>query len=242
MQQYNGIGETLPVAKIEIGSKNTVPKPRDPNEEVFTYSSIEKARAHGLSLGSGFTTHTSKLDPNWRYSCKERNCPAKWSISEKKYTDGSSSFLLRINQNHLHLPDVKTEDGDVRMQTQKVDVDEVKEYFSCEFDGCSFKAKTIKGLKDHKESHKAKGPSKTLVCRWCNYTTTSGQYHLTLHVNSAHLNFKPFKCDFCAFAGTTKRAVAQHVERRHFSKQGGKGFKHQCDKCGFNAQGRSKFF
>ena len=107
--QDNGTGEVLPVTKIKNESKNAVPKPRDPNEEVFTYSSIEEARAHGLSLGSSFKAKTSKMDTNWRYSCKELNCPAKWSIMEKKYTDRSSSFFLRINQHHTHLPDVKTD-------------------------------------------------------------------------------------------------------------------------------------
>ena len=206
--QDNGTGEVLPVTKIENESKNAVPKPRDPNEEVFTYSSIEEARAHGLSLGSSFKGKTSKMDTNWRYSCKELNCPAKWSIVEKKYTYGSS-FFLRINQHHTHLPDVKTDQYGVFGKNT------IEDYFSCDFNWCSFKTKTTKGLKDHKESHKAKGPSKTWACRWCDYTTTASQYILTLHVNSVHLNFKPHKCDFCDFAGLSKTAVTYHMERKH---------------------------
>ena len=132
------------------------------------------------------------------------------------------------------LPVMKIEDSDVRMNAQNFEVEEEKEYFSCDFNGCCFKAVTIKGLKDHKEScHKAKGPSKTWACRWCNYVTTSSQYLLTLHVNSVHLNFKPYKCDSCDFTGPTKRAITYHVERKHKRK----GFKHRCDQCDFTAQG-----
>ena len=54
----------------------------DPNDEVLTFSSVAEARERGLSLGPGFRAMTSKLDLNWRYRCKERGCPAKWSIRE----------------------------------------------------------------------------------------------------------------------------------------------------------------
>ena len=150
------------------------------------------------------------------------------SLPVTKIENESTNTILK--------PKVKIDqdqDGDVRMNAQTFDTEEGKEYFSCDFKGCCFKAKTIKGLKDHKESHKAKGPSKTWACRWCNYTTTASQYLLTLHVNSVHLNFKPYKCDFCDFTGSAKRTITYHVERKHKRK----GFKHRCNQCDFTAQG-----
>ena len=214
--------DNLPPVKIERGSKDDVSKPRDPNEEVYEYASVEEAKAHGLDFGSGFKLKTSKAAINWRarYHCKEQNCSAKWSISEKKYTDGSSSFLLRINRHHTHLSDVKPDH-----------VAETKDYFSCDFNGCTFKTKIIKGLKYHKKSHKAEGALKTFICKWCDYSTTSGQYHLTLHVNSVHLNFKGFKCDFCGFYGPTNNAVTQHMEKNHKDE----GFLYRCNQCTFTA-------
>ena len=229
--QDDGSGEVFPV--VEIESKNTVPKPRDPNEKVFTYSSIDEARAHGLSLGSSFKTKTSKTDTNWRYSCRELKCPARWSIVEKKYINGSSSFLLRVNQSHTHISDVKDEhiqDGDVLVK-----VEEGQEYFSCNFSGCSFKAKSIRALKGHRDIHKEKETNKAWVCRWCDYTTTASQYKLTQHVNSVHLNFKPFKCDLCDYAAMTRKEVTYHVQRYHKKENFNK---HQCDQCGYSAQER----
>ena len=66
-----------PVVKIENGERideSKDSKQRDPNEEVYEYTSAEEARAHGLGLGSGFKLKTSKAAIDWRarYHCKSR--------------------------------------------------------------------------------------------------------------------------------------------------------------------------
>ena len=74
---------------------------------------------------------------------------------EKKFVDGSSEFLFRSNERHKHLPEVKVEygeDGDILVAAPQNP--DTAEYFTCDINGCSFKAKTIKSLKGHKETHK----------------------------------------------------------------------------------------
>ena len=155
--------------------------------------------------------------------------------------------MFRSNTQHKHLPEVKVEygaDGDILVSPPNPDT---AEYFTCDINGCTFKAKTIKSLKGHKEAHKGGGhkvkvkqpgspgppPKRVLACKWCDWTTTSQQFQLTAHVNSAHLMYKPYKCDQCDFAGTSKNAVQFHVERKH----SGRSFKHKCEECGYTAQG-----
>ena len=206
----------LPVVRAESDMENK----QESNDTVLSFSSIEDARAHGLSLGPSFRSKTSKAGTNWRFRCRELHCPAGWSIKERSYTDESTAYVLTANLNHDH--------GQVAVEPK---------HFSCDVKGCDFKADTIKCLKDHKhKDHKVTQDQKTrnFKCRWCDHSTVC-QTYLTNHVNAVHLSFKPYKCDQCTYSNSTAMGLKDHVQKKHG--EGKERSRKQCDQCEFTYQG-----
>ena len=73
----------LPIVKAP---EENPQKAEDPNDINLMFSTMEEAKDHGRSFGSGYRSKTSKAENNVRYYCKVLSCPAKWKINEKKFT------------------------------------------------------------------------------------------------------------------------------------------------------------
>ena len=73
----------LPIVKAP---EENPQKQKDLNDINLMFSTMEEAKEHGRSFGSGYRSKTSKAENNVRYYCKVLSCPAKWKINEKKFT------------------------------------------------------------------------------------------------------------------------------------------------------------